>query len=111
MGFFFWQIKDILKGSLRFNQSQLESEDNEEITIADDHYCSSQYSTLKDERNLEGLSTNADDSTSSQLQAPEQTGQQGETVVERKEEILHTENVPAVESQVRHKPFVFFNFV
>lgn len=35
------QIKDILKGSLRFNQSQLESEENEQITIADDHYCSS----------------------------------------------------------------------
>lgn len=32
------QIKDILKGALRFNQSQLESEENEEITIADDHY-------------------------------------------------------------------------
>ncbi|KAM5279642.1 TBC1 domain family member 5 isoform 2-T2 [Ctenodactylus gundi] len=35
------QIKDILKGSLRFNQSQLETEENEQITIADDHYCSS----------------------------------------------------------------------
>ncbi|XP_043546141.1 TBC1 domain family member 5 isoform X5 [Chiloscyllium plagiosum] len=34
------QIKDILKGSLRFNQSQLEAEENEEITIADNHYCS-----------------------------------------------------------------------
>lgn len=34
------QIKDILKGALRFNQSQLEAEDNEEITIADDHYTS-----------------------------------------------------------------------
>ncbi|XP_032906799.1 TBC1 domain family member 5 isoform X1 [Amblyraja radiata] len=33
------QIKDILKGSLRFNQSQLEAEENEEITIADNHYC------------------------------------------------------------------------
>ncbi|XP_027624983.1 TBC1 domain family member 5 isoform X3 [Tupaia chinensis] len=33
------QIKDILKGSLRFNQSQLEAEEDE-ITIADDHYCS-----------------------------------------------------------------------
>ncbi|XP_029022954.1 TBC1 domain family member 5 isoform X2 [Betta splendens] len=33
------QIKDILKGALRFNQSQLEAE-NEEITIADDHYTS-----------------------------------------------------------------------
>uniref|UniRef100_A0A1A8I726 TBC1 domain family member 5 n=1 Tax=Nothobranchius kuhntae TaxID=321403 RepID=A0A1A8I726_NOTKU len=35
------QIKDILKGALRFNQSQLEAEENEEITIADDHYTSS----------------------------------------------------------------------
>ncbi|KAM4687420.1 TBC1 domain family member 5 isoform 1-T1 [Discoglossus pictus] len=34
------QIKDILKGSLRFNQSLLEAEENEEITITDDHYCS-----------------------------------------------------------------------
>ncbi|XP_034455241.1 TBC1 domain family member 5 isoform X8 [Hippoglossus hippoglossus] len=32
------QIKDILKGALRFNQSQLEAEENEQITIADDHY-------------------------------------------------------------------------
>ncbi|XP_066889950.1 TBC1 domain family member 5 isoform X4 [Kogia breviceps] len=35
------QIKDILKGSLRFNQSQLEAEENEQISISDDHYCSS----------------------------------------------------------------------
>ncbi|XP_034096617.1 TBC1 domain family member 5 isoform X3 [Gymnodraco acuticeps] len=34
------QIKDILKGSLRFNQSLLEAEENEEIAIADDHYTS-----------------------------------------------------------------------
>ncbi|XP_077447093.1 TBC1 domain family member 5 isoform X1 [Stigmatopora argus] len=32
------QIKDILKGALRFNQSQLEAGENEEINIADDHY-------------------------------------------------------------------------
>ena len=32
------QIKDILKGALRFNQSLLEAEENEEISIADDHY-------------------------------------------------------------------------
>nr|XP_031532910.1 TBC1 domain family member 5 [Vicugna pacos] len=32
------QIKDILKGSLRFNQSQLEAEENAQITISDDHY-------------------------------------------------------------------------
>ncbi|KAJ8367090.1 hypothetical protein AAFF_G00331130 [Aldrovandia affinis] len=41
------QIKDILKGALRFNQSQLEAEDNEELNIADDHYCS----TAQNERN------------------------------------------------------------
>uniref|UniRef100_A0A8C5N3J0 TBC1 domain family member 5 n=1 Tax=Leptobrachium leishanense TaxID=445787 RepID=A0A8C5N3J0_9ANUR len=34
------QVKDILKGSLRFNQSLFETEENEEITITDDHYCS-----------------------------------------------------------------------
>ncbi|XP_019735949.1 TBC1 domain family member 5-like, partial [Hippocampus comes] len=34
------QIKDILKGALRFNQSQLEAEENEEINIADNHYTS-----------------------------------------------------------------------
>lgn len=64
------QIKDILKGALRFNQSQLESEDNEEITIADDHYCSSQYSTLKYYSNLEHQSADndADADTSRQQQ-------------------------------------------
>ncbi|XP_037330305.2 TBC1 domain family member 5 isoform X1 [Pungitius pungitius] len=34
------QIKDILKGALRFNQSQLEAEENEAIAIAEDHYTS-----------------------------------------------------------------------
>ncbi|XP_060761002.1 TBC1 domain family member 5 isoform X3 [Neoarius graeffei] len=41
------QIKDILKGALRFNQSQLEAEENEEITIADDHYCSTGQNTAQ----------------------------------------------------------------
>lgn len=44
------QIKDILKGSLRFNQSQLEAEENEQITIADDHYCSSTQNQAAAER-------------------------------------------------------------
>ncbi|KAM9776145.1 TBC1 domain family member 5 isoform X3 [Syngnathus typhle] len=34
------QIKDILKGALRFNQSQLEAGENVEINIADNHYTS-----------------------------------------------------------------------
>uniref|UniRef100_A0A0B8RTH7 TBC1 domain family member 5 n=1 Tax=Philothamnus irregularis TaxID=1899461 RepID=A0A0B8RTH7_9SAUR len=49
------QIKDILKGSLRFNQSQLEAEENEQITIEDDHYCSSNLSKRAAE-NIENLS-------------------------------------------------------
>uniref|UniRef100_A0A8C2K1C1 TBC1 domain family member 5 n=1 Tax=Cyprinus carpio TaxID=7962 RepID=A0A8C2K1C1_CYPCA len=57
------QIKDILKGALRFNQSELESEENEEITIADDHYCSSQYSTLKDQSDPDHLSEDTAGST------------------------------------------------
>ncbi|XP_061838478.1 TBC1 domain family member 5 isoform X1 [Nerophis lumbriciformis] len=40
------QIKDILQGALRFNQSQLEAEDNEEINIADDHYTSAAQASL-----------------------------------------------------------------
>nr|XP_055076139.1 TBC1 domain family member 5 isoform X2 [Misgurnus anguillicaudatus] len=90
------QIKDILKGALRFNQSQLESEENEEITIADDHYCSSQYSTLKDQSDPDGLSTNTDDSTNSQQK------HEAETVAEKEEEekVLTTESVPSIpESQ------------
>ncbi|KAM9434381.1 TBC1 domain family member 5 isoform 2-T3 [Clarias gariepinus] len=51
------QIKDILKGALRFNQSQLEAEENEEITIADDHYCSTGQNTSQQE---ESTTVNAD---------------------------------------------------
>uniref|UniRef100_A0A671NK43 TBC1 domain family member 5 n=1 Tax=Sinocyclocheilus anshuiensis TaxID=1608454 RepID=A0A671NK43_9TELE len=64
------QIKDILKGALRFSQSQLESEENEEITIADDHYCSSQYSTLKDQSDPDHLSEDTADSTIIQQKDP-----------------------------------------
>lgn len=97
------QIKDILKGALRFNQSQLESEENEEITIADDHYCSLQYSTLKDQSDPDGLSTNTDDSTNSQIKEPQHHSQQeAETVAEKEEEekVLTTASVPLIpESQ------------
>uniref|UniRef100_A0A8C3AKL5 TBC1 domain family member 5 n=1 Tax=Cyclopterus lumpus TaxID=8103 RepID=A0A8C3AKL5_CYCLU len=40
------QVKDILKGALRFNQSQLEAEENEVISIADDHYTTTTQATL-----------------------------------------------------------------
>ncbi|XP_008939217.1 PREDICTED: TBC1 domain family member 5-like, partial [Merops nubicus] len=68
------QIKDILKGSLRFNQSQLEAEENEQITIADDHYCSNSQNkgtgdTLKGpvmtkQQFISGRQTTTDSSTS-----------------------------------------------
>uniref|UniRef100_A0A4W5M2H8 TBC1 domain family member 5 n=1 Tax=Hucho hucho TaxID=62062 RepID=A0A4W5M2H8_9TELE len=45
------QIKDILKGALRFNQSLLEAEENEEITIADDHYDHSSLSVGSEGKN------------------------------------------------------------
>ncbi|KAM8966450.1 TBC1 domain family member 5 [Pelodytes ibericus] len=49
------QIKDILKGSLRFNQSLLEAEENEEITITDDHYCSNMHRKEGDNDFVEGI--------------------------------------------------------
>ncbi|XP_072507333.1 TBC1 domain family member 5 [Notamacropus eugenii] len=63
------QIKDILKGSLRFNQSQLEAEENEQITIADDHYCSSSQNQTSTER--DGISSTP--AWKQHFQAPPQT--------------------------------------
>ncbi|XP_072532579.1 TBC1 domain family member 5 isoform X2 [Salminus brasiliensis] len=58
------QIKDILKGALRFNQSQLEAEENEEITIADDHYCS----TAQQRAEQEGFTSPAADADTDDAQ-------------------------------------------
>uniref|UniRef100_A0A8D3E741 TBC1 domain family, member 5 n=1 Tax=Scophthalmus maximus TaxID=52904 RepID=A0A8D3E741_SCOMX len=70
------QIKDILKGALRFNQSQLEAEENEEITIADDHYTSTAAAEVASSLGSEGK--NWDDyilvSQDGDLQAPEGGG-------------------------------------
>ncbi|XP_074125821.1 TBC1 domain family member 5 [Sminthopsis crassicaudata] len=63
------QIKDILKGSLRFNQSQLEAEENEQITIADDHYCSSSQSQAL----AEGDGLPSDPAWKQHFQVPQQT--------------------------------------
>ncbi|KTF99825.1 hypothetical protein cypCar_00004510 [Cyprinus carpio] len=102
------QIKDILKGALRFNQSELESEENEEITIADDHYCSSQYSTLKDQSDPDHLSEDTAGSTIIQQKTPQHNNhQEGDMVAEKEEEeqeeekVLTTENIttiPALQS-------------
>uniref|UniRef100_A0A9J7Z6P6 TBC1 domain family member 5 n=2 Tax=Cyprinus carpio TaxID=7962 RepID=A0A9J7Z6P6_CYPCA len=102
------QIKDILKGALRFNQSQLESEENEEITIADDHYCSSQYSTLKDQSDPDHLPEDTAGSTGIQQKAPQRKDhQEGDMVAEKEEEeqeeeeekkekVLTTENITTI---------------
>nr|XP_009937105.1 PREDICTED: TBC1 domain family member 5 [Opisthocomus hoazin] len=58
------QIKDILKGSLRFNQSQLEAEENEQITIADDHYCSNSQNKGTAASQTDQMKTTTDSSTS-----------------------------------------------
>ncbi|XP_026145745.1 TBC1 domain family member 5 isoform X3 [Carassius auratus] len=96
------QIKDILKGALRFNQSELELEENE-ITIADDHYCSSQYSTLKDQSDPDNLSEDTAGSTIIQQKTPEQSNhQEGDVVAEieedeqEEEKVLTTENIATV---------------
>uniref|UniRef100_A0A668A7E6 TBC1 domain family member 5 n=1 Tax=Myripristis murdjan TaxID=586833 RepID=A0A668A7E6_9TELE len=69
------QIKDILKGALRFNQSQLEAEENEEITIADDHYTSMAATAATVASSLGSEGKNWDDyimvSQDEDLQAPE----------------------------------------
>uniref|UniRef100_A0A3Q2TC52 TBC1 domain family member 5 n=1 Tax=Fundulus heteroclitus TaxID=8078 RepID=A0A3Q2TC52_FUNHE len=54
------QIKDILKGELRFNQSQLEAEENEEITIADDHYTAAAAAAAAAETSLNYMHQLAD---------------------------------------------------
>ncbi|XP_017337720.1 TBC1 domain family member 5 isoform X1 [Ictalurus punctatus] len=54
------QIKDILKGALRFNQSQLEAEENEEITIADDHYCSTGQNAAQQEESTSAANTDTE---------------------------------------------------
>ncbi|XP_026087753.1 TBC1 domain family member 5-like isoform X1 [Carassius auratus] len=76
------QIKDILKGALRFNQSQLESEENEEITIADDHYCS----TL-DQSDPDHLPEDTAVSTGIQQKAPQcKDHQEGDVEAEKEKE-------------------------
>ncbi|KAL0166531.1 hypothetical protein M9458_038375, partial [Cirrhinus mrigala] len=99
-------IKDILKGALRFNQSQLESEENEEITIADDHYCSSQYNALNDQSDPEHSSEDTAGSTIIQQMAPQPSDdQEGDMVAEKEEheqeqeeqeKVLPTENINTI---------------
>ncbi|XP_056154276.1 TBC1 domain family member 5 [Lampris incognitus] len=84
------QIKDILKGALRFNQSQLEAEENEEITIADDHYTSTA-AALHANSQLDDLQQD------SKSQQHRDSDHEGSMSVEEKEE---EEQVATPEQQV-----------
>lgn len=97
----FLQIKDILKGALRFNQSQLEAEENEEITIADDHYCSAaQHGAQQDDSAATTADTDHDDTqTSSQLDPRHH--------LEQEKEMETQEDKPTSESQVREESLLY----
>uniref|UniRef100_A0AAR2JJ57 TBC1 domain family member 5 n=1 Tax=Pygocentrus nattereri TaxID=42514 RepID=A0AAR2JJ57_PYGNA len=77
------QIKDILKGALRFNQSQLEAEENEEITISDNHYCSTaQHRAQQDGSTAATADTDTDCAqTSSHLDPSHLSEQEKETEI------------------------------
>ncbi|XP_071475497.1 TBC1 domain family member 5 isoform X2 [Marmota flaviventris] len=87
------QIKDILKGSLRFNQSQLEAEENEQITIADDHYCSSG----------QGQNEQVPGSTKQPTQESGTTDQAGENLQTKCSEMLSQPGWQQVQQEIRVK--------
>ncbi|KAM8766407.1 TBC1 domain family member 5 isoform 1-T4 [Acanthopagrus schlegelii] len=76
------QIKDILKGALRFNQSQLEAEENEEITIADDHYTS----TAAAESALSAINHHSDHRQQEQSRRSRDSDLDGSVSTDEKEE-------------------------
>ncbi|XP_053087408.1 TBC1 domain family member 5 isoform X2 [Pangasianodon hypophthalmus] len=95
------QIKDILKGALRFNQSQLEAEENEEITIADDHYCS----TGQDTAQQGGSTTVANTDTeivqpSPQLDISHLSEQEKEEETQEKTTTMPSEGAHTTEPQI-----------
>ncbi|KAI4881199.1 hypothetical protein NFI96_015601, partial [Prochilodus magdalenae] len=95
------QIKDILKGALRFNQSQLETEENEEITIADDHYCSA----AQHRAQQEGSATATADSDTDGAQPSSQMDpypflEQEKEMEMQEEKLTPSERAPTIESQV-----------
>lgn len=99
--FAFPQIKDILKGALRFNQSQLEAEENEEITIADDHYCS----TGQDMVQQDGSTTTANTDTEMVQPSPRldfrHLSVQEKEMTTREKTTMPSEGAHTTEPQVR----------
>lgn len=101
------QIKDILKGALRFNQSQLEAEENEEITIADDHYTSTAAAaeTALHGRGLHGDQPPPRPLTHLQPRPQPDSDQEGNmSTEEREEEVMTRQEQQQVASSVGSDP-------
>ncbi|XP_062867758.1 TBC1 domain family member 5 isoform X2 [Trichomycterus rosablanca] len=92
------QIKDILKGALRFNQSQLEAEENEEITIADDHYCSAGQNTDQQDSSTTAHPDYADSESSRQSDSSCLIEQQKQMEILKKS--TPSERAPITETQI-----------
>uniref|UniRef100_A0AAR2JZ91 TBC1 domain family member 5 n=1 Tax=Pygocentrus nattereri TaxID=42514 RepID=A0AAR2JZ91_PYGNA len=94
------QIKDILKGALRFNQSQLEAEENEEITISDNHYCSTaQHRAQQDGSTAATADTDTDCAQTSSHLDPSHLSEQEKETEMQEEKLMRSEGVPTIESQ------------
>ncbi|KAL6457406.1 hypothetical protein MHYP_G00343690 [Metynnis hypsauchen] len=95
------QIKDILKGALRFNQSQLEAEENEEITISDNHYCSTaQHRAQQDGSTATTADTDPDCAQTSSPLDPSHLSEQEKETEMQEEKLMRSDGVPTIQSQV-----------
>lgn len=115
------QIKDILKGSLRFNQSQLEAEENEQITIADDHYCSNSQNkgngdtpkgpVMTKQQFISGRQTATDSSTSESKGADDcilvSKEERSRSAVPEPAQLLQTFKESTVKAEAPSHPLVF----
>ncbi|XP_010711113.1 TBC1 domain family member 5-like [Meleagris gallopavo] len=115
------QIKDILKGSLRFNQSQLEAEENEQITIADDHYCSNSQNkgtgdilkgpVMTKQQLISGRQTATDSSTRESKDADDcilvSKEEGSRSAVPEPAQLLQTFKESAVKPEAPSRPLVF----
>lgn len=97
------QIKDILKGALRFNQSQLEAEENEEITIADDHYCSTGQDTAQQDGSTTLANTDGGIVQPSPQSGVSLLSEQGKEIRTRAKTTVTCEGTHATEPQVREE--------
>eukprot|EP00079_Xenopus_tropicalis_P036598 XP_017950369.1 PREDICTED: TBC1 domain family member 5 [Xenopus tropicalis] len=116
------QIKDILKGTLRFNQSLLEAEENEEISITDDHYCSTMLrkseemrGAQEEPRHQQAIAESSENAASSKsddyiLIPREDNGNAVAAGLELKQDdALKEDKVPAVTNQIPSRSSLAFS--